>query len=241
MAEEDPETTNSGESEARGQPRFADDFVLDARDLGLVDHVLSTARSVRRKLDFERPVPDGLLCDAIDVATQAPTGLIGEAWRFLILKDPERKAAVAALYRETLLKIFEARAMPMKATHQALMDRLHEMPALVFVCAPAPPSDGDAQLGYYGSILPAAWSLMLALRARGLGCTWTSLLAGRQRELGALLALPADVVQLVMLPVAFTKGAKLRPAERMASSEVAYLDRWGAAVTALNPDAANNN
>ena len=90
-----------------------------------------------------------------------------------------------------------------------------------------PPGDSCAeQVGFYGSILPAAWSLMLALRARGLGSTWTSLLAARQEEVREILSMPDDAVLTVMLPVAHMKGAKLRRAERLKAHQVCYQDRW---------------
>ena len=202
---------------------------LDRPDVDAIDHVLSTARSVRRKLDFERPLEAAVLFECINVATQAPTGLMGENWRFLVVTEAERKARIASLYNKVLVDIFEQRGMPMKATHQALMDRLHEMPAMIFVCAIGEPSgpEAAAQLGFYGSILPAAWSLMLALRARGIGTTWTSLLSARQREVAEILEIPDGVTQTVMLPAAYTLGAKMRRADRLDASRVTFWNRWG--------------
>ena len=146
--------------------------------IDLVDEVLSTARSVRRKLDFERPLPREVLLDCINVAVQAPTGLGGENWRFIVVDEAELKTQVAALYREVLLDLLAQRDMPIKPTHQALIDRMPDIPAMIFVCVDGQPMDASpgAQIGFYGSILPAAWSLMLALRARQIGATWTSLL-----------------------------------------------------------------
>lgn len=198
-------------------------------DIDLVDEVLSTARSVRRKLDFERPLERRVLLDCINVAVQAPTGLGGENWRFIVLDEDARKAQVAELYREILLALLKERDMPIKPTHQALIDRLADIPAMIFVCVDGQPA-GDtigAQVGYYGSILPAAWSLMLALRARGIGATWTSLLSGRQQELNAILGCPERIVQTVMLPVGYTKDAVLKRADRRDASEVTYWNGWG--------------
>ena len=78
-----------------------------------------------------------------------------------------------------------------------------------------------------GSVLPAAWSLMLALRASGLGTTWTTLLVGEERRVAEALGIPEDVTQTVLLPVAWTKGAKLRRAARKGADEVAYWNGWG--------------
>lgn len=198
-------------------------------DLGLFDEILSTARSVRRNLDFSRPVERDVLFDCIDVAVQAPTGIAGESWRFMVVDDPEPKAAIAELYKDVLLGLLAERGMPLKPTHKALIDRLHEIPAMVFVCVDgAPLNDNIAgHVAYYGSILPAAWSLMLALRARGIGATWTTLLSARQQEVAEVLSMPPDTVQTVMLPVGYTKGAVLKRAQRLPAQAVTFWNRWG--------------
>lgn len=198
-------------------------------DLGLFDEILSTARSVRRNLDFARPVERDVLFDCIDVAVQAPTGIAGESWRFMVVDDPEPKAAIAELYKDVLLGLLAERGMPLKPTHKALIDRLHEIPAMVFVCVDgAPLNDNIAgHVAYYGSILPAAWSLMLALRARGIGATWTTLLSARQQEVAEVLSMPPDTVQTVMLPVGYTKGAVLKRAQRLPAQAVTFWNRWG--------------
>ena len=106
---------------------------------------------------------------------------------------------------------------------------LKKLPVLILVCALGEPDRDDPalELGFWGSILPAAWSLMLALRARGLGTTWTTLLARERKALARLLEIPEGVTQTVLLPVAWTKDAKLRPARRKTAAEVAYWNAWG--------------
>ena len=100
---------------------------------------------------------------------------------------------------------------------------------MILVCSLGLPPDADTagQVGYFGSILPAAWSLMLALRARGIGATWTSLLAARQAEVAEVVGLPDGALLTVMLPIAYAKGANLKRAKRMDAREVTYWDQWG--------------
>jgi nitroreductase len=195
----------------------------------VVDEILSTARSVRRKLDFERPIERQVLFDCIDVAVQAPTGLGGENWRFVVVDQAEQKQRVADIYVEVLVSIMTERDMPMKPTHQALIDRLHEIPAMIFVCVDGQPMNDtvSSQVAFYGSILPAAWSLMLALRARSIGSTWTSLLSSRQEDVREILLLPDNVVHTVMLPVGYTKGAVMKRAPRQPAQEVTFWNEWG--------------
>ena len=201
----------------------------DWLDIDSVDHVLSTARSVRRKLDFDRPVEPEVLFECINVSTQAPTGLGGESWRFMVVTAADKKLALANVYRKVITDLERDSRLEIKPTQRALMDRLHEIPAMIFVCSIGLPPGPEipAQVGFYGSVLPSAWSLMLSLRARNLGSTWTSLLASRQEEVGAILDVPEGVVQTVMLPVGYMKGAKLKKANRMDARQVTFWNQWG--------------
>ncbi|HIF99186.1 MAG TPA: nitroreductase family protein [Myxococcales bacterium] len=194
-----------------------------------IDEILRTARSVRRRIDFDRPVEREVIEECIGIATQAPTGIPAEIWRFLVLTEPEPKRALAGLYRQALSALAEARGGEVKTSQQQLADRLDEMPALILVCAegrPAPDSI-PLQVSFYGSILPAAWSLMLALRARGIGATWTTLHLLHEREAAAQLGIPENVTQTILLPVGYTRNAVLRPAERRPPGDITYWNRWG--------------
>jgi nitroreductase len=198
-------------------------------DLASVDRVLETTRSVRRHIDFDRPIEPEVIERCIEIATQAPTGVDAENWRFLVVTSPEKKAELAELYRRAYLTLIEARGIPLKPTHRALMDRLPDMPAMILVCAEGRIAGNteSMQVGFLGSILPAAWSLMLALRARGLGSTWTSLLVFHAEEVARILDIPKGITQTVMLPVGYMSGAVLKPAKRKPPHEVTYWDRWG--------------
>ncbi len=213
---------------------------MEIPDPESVDIALTTTRSVRRRIDWERPVQPEVIERCIDIATQAPTGLNLEAWRFLVLTDPARKLGMAELYRKSFEQMAELRAEYARQTgtqppalrkvHRDLADRLHEMPALILVCMQGRPDDTLArQVGFYGSILPAAWSLMVALRTRGLGSTWTSLHLIHERETAKLLGIPDDVTQTVLLPVGYMRDAVLAPAPRKGAREVTYWNEWGAA------------
>lgn len=218
----------AGDGEAEGTA--SDDFF----------EVVSTARSVRRRLDFDRPIDPALIERCIDAAVQAPTGLNREAWRFLVLTDPAPKQQVAELYRESMAALSERFAdrvpdamkrvqLPSeRPTYVGLAENLERMPALILVCSLGrpDPSNTAMQVAFYGSVLPAAWSLMLALRASGLGTTWTTLLVSEEERVAEALGIPPDVTQTILLPVAWTKGAVLKPANRKGAAEVTHWNRW---------------
>jgi hypothetical protein len=73
----------------------------------------------------------------------------------------------------------------------------------------------------------SAWSFCLALRARGLGTTWTTLHLRERDAMAELLGIPPGVTQVVLLPVAWTIGTDFKPVPRRPAAEVTYLDRWG--------------
>ena len=67
-----------------------------------------------------------MIKECVDVAVQAPVSVAGENWRFLVVTDGAIKGEVAKLYSEVLLEISKARGVELKATHKALINRLHE-------------------------------------------------------------------------------------------------------------------
>ncbi len=110
-----------------------------------------------------------------------------------------------------------------------LTANLHRVPVHVLVCG-----SGDLasmplfeQASAYSSILPAAWSFMLAARARGLGCCWTTLHLRNAGAAAGLLSLPDDITQAVLLPVAYFRGDDFKPAERLPLDEVTHWNSWG--------------
>ena len=82
------------------------------------------------------------------------------------------------------------------------------------------------QAGLWGSLLPAAWNLQLALRARGLGSAWTTLHLTYEKEVAEVLGIPPNVRQGVLLPVAWTKGTDFKPARREPLESVLHVDGW---------------
>ncbi|MGH0030699.1 MAG: nitroreductase family protein [Myxococcota bacterium] len=210
-------------------------------DVDSVDQVLRTTRSVRRRIDFDRPLEPGVVEACIAAAVQAPTGLNREAWRFLVVTEPGPKQALAALYREAFDELTEETLRTLRAEHpeleipeprptyRMLADRLQDFPALFLVCSLGRPEPANVarQVAFYGSVLPAAWSLMLSLRARGIGATWTTLLVAREHETARVLGIPEDVTPTVLLPAGYMRDAVLRPAERRAPREVTYWNAWG--------------
>ena len=204
--------------------------------VGETDRLLSTTRSVRRRLDLEREVPEELLLDCIDLAEQAPTGGNQTSRRWLIIRDPDTKAALADLYREAGGDWIVENAERIAGTghrNERTLDsgahlarNLQHVPAIVLVSIYGE-HDSSGRPGLFDSVIQAAWSFCLALRSRGLGSAWTTLHLGAADRVADLLDLPEGVTQIVLLPVAWTIGDDFRPAPRRPAREITWFDRWG--------------
>jgi nitroreductase len=209
-------------------------------DLDQTDRLLSTTRAVRKRLDLEQPVPREVVFECLQLATQAPSGGNTQPWRWLVVDDPDVRAALAALYRKAYGPYIEMQKAlvreaggdddsPVIRSSDHLAEHLHEVPVLVIPCllTRLAPSASPADIaGFYGSILPAAWSFMLALRSRGLGSAYTTLHLHEEAAAAELLGIPDTVTQCALIPVAYTVGDRFRPAQRRPVREVTYLNAW---------------
>ncbi|MEM7034460.1 MAG: nitroreductase family protein [Chloroflexota bacterium] len=213
-------------------------------NLEILDHLLTTTRSVRKRLDLERPVEPEVIERCLEIAGQAPTGSNQQNWSFMVVNDTEKRAKIAEYYKQNWYKSNSTRSQRQRTGPDApsetqvkrlvssamyLADHFHEVPVLIIGCYQGRPDDPSprAQAGMYGSILPAMWSLMMALRARGLGAAWTTLHLPHEKEIADLLGIPDDVTQAALLPVAYFKGDDFKPAKRLPISERTFWDSWG--------------
>ena len=190
------------------------------------DEVLTTTRSVRKRLDLERPVEREVLLECIEIAHQAPTGSNSQGWRWLFVDDPEKKKALAEMYRATFYPYIndpnrpqaDAQGERVRDSATYLADVLDQVPVLLVPLIQGRLDKGlptFAQASSWGSILPAVWSFMLALRERGLGSAWTTLHLPQERAAAELLGIPFDeYTQAGLFPIAYTKGTDFKKASR---------------------------
>lgn len=207
-------------------------------DLPETDRLLTTTRSVRKRLDFSRPVPRDVVVDCLRVAIQAPTGGNTQGWRWMVIDEPAARADVAALYRKRADPYLGGYGEPdgargkMVDSARYLAEHLHEVPVLVIPCLlnrVPEPATNEEMAGFYGSILPAVWSFQLALRSRGLGSVFTTLHLAYEKEVGARLGIPDTVTQAALIPVAYTIGDDFKPAKvRRPIEEITYFNGWKA-------------
>ena len=212
-----------------------------------VDEVLATTRAVRKRLDFDRPVEDGVLRECLELALQAPTGSNAQGWQWVVITDPDKKKAMGDIYRRAF-DIYETMDGINAATYYKgpdearlaqhgrvmdsatyLADRMGEVPAMVIPCIAGKLDGGPNLMGasQYGSILPGVWSFMLAARERSLGTSWTSLHLMFEEEAAGVLGIPfADFTQVALIAVGYTKGTDFKPAKRETLDTVLHWNGW---------------
>ena len=208
-------------------------------DLDQVDRLLSTTRAVRRQLDLERPVPRSVIEECLQLAVYAPNATNAQTWRWLVVTDPELRAAVGAVYREVLLPIStrmrddrlergDEAGLRHSASVLYLAEHLGEVPVLVVPCVEEA-IDADANLAevtaYFGSVYPAVWSFQLALRSRGLGSALTTAHQIDQPAMAAILGIPNTWDQTAMIPVGYTTGDDFSPSPRRPVEETIVFNR----------------
>lgn len=209
------------------------------------DQLLSTTRAVRKRLDFTRPVEPEIIRECVEMAVQAPTGSNTQRWHFVIVTDPQKKMALADLYRQGMAAAYGTPDRPTRprpqdpeqahtmdrimSSSQYLAEHMHEVPVHVIPCIQAR-LDGQpahVQAGAWGSILPAVWSFMLAARDRGLGTVWTTLHLSHEKEAAEVLGIPYEkFTQAALIPLAYTLGTDFKPGPRKPLEEVIHWEQW---------------
>lgn len=212
-----------------------------AFDLSQTDKLLTTTRSVRKRLDLTRPVPLDVVMDCLRIAVQAPSGGNSQPWRWLVIDDADTRQAIAKLYsrnHDPYMAMNRAAAeqagtlaerSAIMDSSQYLSDHLAEVPVFVIPCLLSrlgPDATVAETAGFYGSILPAVWNFMLALRSRGLGSAYTTLHLPSEEEAASVLGIPPTVTQVALIPVAYYTGDDFKPAQRRPVEEIVYLNRW---------------
>lgn len=209
------------------------------------DELLTTTRAVRKRLDFDRPVEPEVIKECLNVAIQAPTGSNAQSWHFVVVTDKAKREAISEIYR----KAFDLyRTMPIAAGNmfqddpsragqqnrvmdsaEFLAANMHRIPVLVIPCIQAKYNPkGPLPAGtHFASLYPAAWSFMLAARARGLGTSLTTLHLMYEEEVATLLGIPYDTIsQGMLIPTGYTKGTDFKPSKRIPLDQVVHFDGW---------------
>ena len=209
------------------------------------EELLTTTRSVRKRLDFSRPVPRELLSACVALALQAPSGSNRWTANFVIVTEEERRRALGDAYRAAYTAYRDSRGYIGKvdkgdsalnaqqqrtaASAEHLAENFQRAPAIVLACTPG---RVDGQPAYRAvnlaaSVHPAMWSFMLAARLHGLGTCWTGVSLWEESRTAQIVGIPEGEATICAIsPVAYTIGTDFRPARRPDPEEVIHWEVW---------------
>ena len=218
------------------------------------DELLSTTRAVRKRLDFERPVPESVLRECVELAVQAPTASNMQTWHFVFVTERDKVEAIAGLYRRGFEAYVRGPTLADRAAEDGrsvgerfaghdrtwvaqqrrvvdsavyLAENMHRSPVLLIPCVTTRSDRPTDVVAEGGSVIQAAWSFMLAARERGLGTCWTTLHLAYEREAAEILDIPYEKVrQFALIPVAYTHGTDFKPADRGRLEDVISWNYW---------------
>src|SRR6201998_4532989 len=204
-----------------------------------VDEELTTTRSVRKRLDFDKPVSREVLMECLELALQAPTGSNSQGWQWVFVEDAEKKKAIGDIYLSNARRYLSSpsaeypegdtrgeRMGLVRDSATYLAEHMHEAPVLMIPCIEG--RDDKTPMGsvsFWASLFPAVWSFCLALRSRGLGSCWTTLqlLGDGEKQAAEVLGTPSSQYsQEGLFPIAYTKGTDFRPAKRLPAEQLTH-------------------
>ncbi len=225
------------------------DDATDERTGDAVDLLegIMTTRAIRRYTD--EPVTDDEIWTCLRAAVQAPSGGNIQPYRFLVVRDPAVKAALAEVYLRAWERYSAATAAAVRdafpddaaraswdrqvAASDHLARHLADASALVLVAMPdlemtAVDAEGVMDVGpTYASVYPAVQNLILAARAQGIGTVLTTVYRIHEDEVRRICGIPDRYQVVALLPLGRPRGRfgvapRPRPAEQLTS-----WDRWG--------------
>ncbi|CAA0114308.1 Uncharacterised protein [Halioglobus japonicus] len=208
------------------------------------DQLLTTTRSVRKRLDFDRAVSRDIIQQCLEIAFQAPNGSNLNTWKWVVVDDPGIIEKISGLYNQgtedfiatlgdAVGENYMGADIPgfqgINDSVEYLRQNLHRAPAILFPLISGRVEQGGVfwQASSYGSILQATWSFFLALRERGMGSAWTTAHLWREKEMAELLGIPYErYTQVGLFPIGYTKGTQFRKAYRKPFDEVVSWNQF---------------
>ncbi|MDE0511930.1 MAG: nitroreductase family protein [Gammaproteobacteria bacterium] len=209
--------------------------------------LLTTTRSVRKRLDLEKPVPMALIEECMEIAVQAPSGSNAQGWEFIFITDETIKSKIGEIYARAWQEYIKSpnsiekrhsdsndeklKSSQKRSAGSAdfLSRNIGKVPILMIPCYKSRPDNLRliGQATRFASIYPAVWNFMLAARTRGLGTSITTMHLMFEKEVSELLGIPYDdYMQCGLIPIAYTKGTDFKPAYRPAASTVMHINKW---------------
>lgn len=206
--------------------------------LGVIDAIHSTPA---RRFLAPDPIPDEVIWAILDAAIRGPSGGNAQGWGWVVVTDKALMTPIAQWYREGWERAYGNRKEAILADAAAgrgpltrraflaaehLANHLEEAPAWIIPVLRNAAASTSPRTG--SSIYGAVQNLSLAARAHGIGTTLTTLYAGHEDEVRALLGLPDDALTMALIPLGYPASGRWAEPTRAPVEQVTYWNRWDA-------------
>jgi len=195
-----------------------------------------TTRSMRRlKPD---PVDPALIVKVIEAATMGPSGHNRQPWIFIVVTEQNSKNFIAERYRKAWETIFTPTGREVVANDpqsqrgrnlraaKYLAEHIADVPVMIFACVKRYTDRARTGQPMVGAIYPAIQNLCLAARGYGLGTSITGMHTMYGKEIDAMLGVPPEYANLILIPMGYPKGRWARP-DRKPALSVTFWEKWG--------------
>lgn len=178
---------------------------------------IAKRRSIRKYLD--KPVEDEKLKSVMEAARQAPSWANMQCWRFIVVKDAEKKKAISE--HSYVQSFFEAKGYKSNPSAKAIA----EAPVVIVACADPKKSGTMWEQNYYMTDIGIAMqNLMLAATAHGLGTVFVGVFD--EDKVKGLLGIPEDIRVVGMTPLGYPDHAP-EPRPRLPLNEIVFNEEYG--------------
>jgi nitroreductase len=177
----------------------------------------------------EDPVAADIIERILEAATRAPSARNAQPWRFVVVREAQRRRALRDAFRTAYESVRPAGPAGDDEMHRSvaeLAEHLDIAPVIIAVCLDPDEARSSDVAARYGSIFPAVQNLCLAARAAGLGTVLTTVARREEAALREAMAIPGDVEVVALIPVGWPDGG-FPSTSRRAVKDVAFADEWG--------------
>lgn len=212
--------------------------VFDAAARDALYRIMLARRDVRGQF-LPTPIPDPVLARILTAAHYAPSVGFMQPWDFLIVRAPETKRAVHALFARAHVEAAAMFDAEKRATYRRLkLEGIREAPINICVTCDreraGPVVIGRThipEMDLYSSVC-AVQNLWLAARAEGVGMGWVSILD--PVALAEVLGLPPSVTPVAYLCLGHVSWFFARPEletagwrRRQPLTDFVHSETWG--------------
>jgi F420 biosynthesis protein FbiB-like protein len=192
--------------------------------------VIKERRSIRRFLD--KDIEPSLIEELLYMASWAPSSNNDQPWRFVVVKDEEKKSRIFDIFMDRMKEYYEKRGVPLERI-KTFWSGHFTAPVFVFAFNHPPQKEEPEsefsdieKIWNIQSVSNACQNLLLAAKAMNLGTCWMGALLVVESEIKQILNTPEEAQLMTVIALGYPAQDPL-PRVRKPLSETVFYEKWG--------------